>query len=560
MWNDGSSRLHILRFVFSLRSIQIFFLLLPFVSSVSSVLKALENSDIHYCMAKNNRGYLRRCLLLPVLLLPMLAQAQHLIEYRAGLGRRSADLPDTWILAREVRAEHEGMVLYCDSALLNTQRNDFTAFGTIEIVLSDTTFLYGRELYYDGNARQLDIWDDTVLFIDGGTVLYTDHLHYDRIAKRASYRTWGRTIHGIDTMESTIGVYDAGRKEVHVYDRVVLRDSASRLLTDTLHYHVNEHLAFFHSPTRIYSDSSMLYSSNGRYDTQRRYALSTRDSYIRRGGQTLQSDTLHYYENEQYGRALSHVHIRDSANNVSCYGHYGETDQRRRLSFVTDSAMVVYVQEQDTLYMHADTIRVQNTEAREVRYIQAYRNTRLYRRDVQTVCDSVHFLVPDSLLYLHGRPVLWQNSQQCSADTIVLHTTGDGVRRADLNGHCFIAERVDAEKYNQVKGADARVYFRDNEPTYADILGNAEMVYYITEEQGPHKQLALIGVNVGVGSDMRLYFSDRKPVKVVTYTNPDMYTYPLSLLPKEKQQLDGFSWQEERRPHSKEEIFMTECH
>ncbi len=499
-------------------------------------------------------------MLLLVLLLPMAAQAQHLIEYNAGLGRRSADLPNTWILAREVRAEHEGMVLYCDSALLNTQRNDFTAYSAIEIVLSDTTFVYGHELYYDGNTRQLDIWDDTVLFIDGSTILYTDHLHYDRNANMASYNTWGLTIHGVDTMESTVGVYDANLKEIHVYDRVELRDSASRLLTDTLHYQVNNHLAFFHTPTRIYSDSSMLYSSHGSYDTQRRYALSTKESYIKYGGQSLWCDTLHYYENEQYGRALSQVHIYDSANNVSCYGQYGETDQRKRMSFVTDSALVVYAQEEDTLFMHADTIRVCNTDEREVQYIQAYRCVRLYRADVQAVCDSMHFLVPDSLLYLHGNPVLWQSSQQCSADTILLHTTDGGIRQADLNGHCFITEQVDSEKYNQVKGADARVYFHDNEPTYADILGNAEMVYYITEEQGVPKRQTLIGVNVGVGSDMRLYFSDRKPTKVVTYTNPDMYTYPLSKLPKEKRQLEGFVWQDDRRPHSKQELFMTDCH
>ncbi len=503
---------------------------------------------------------MRRWLLLLVVLLPMMVQAQHLIEYSAGLGRRSADLPNMWILAREVRAEHEGMVLYCDSALLNTQRNDFTAYYDIEIMLSDTTFVYGHELYYDGNTRQLDIWDDTVLFIDGSTILYTDHLHYDRNANRASYDTWGLTIHGKDTMESTVGIYDATKKEVYVYNRVVLRDSACHLHTDTLRYYVNDHVARFSTPTRIYSDSSMLYSSHGSYDTQLRYALSTKDSYIKHGGQSLWCDTLHYYENEQYGRALSRVHIHDSAHNVSCYGRYGETDQRTRMSFVTDSALVVYIQEPDTLFMHADTIRVCNTEEREVRYIQAYRCVRLYRSDVQAVCDSVHFLVPDSLLYMHGCPVLWQNKQQCSADTIVMHTTDDGIRQTDLNGHCFIVEQVDSEKYNQVKGADARIYFRDNKPVYADILGNAEMVYYITEEQGVPKRQTLIGVNVGVGSDMRLYFSDRKPVKVVTYTNPDMYTYPLSKLPQEKRQLEGFSWQDDRRPQSWQEIFMTDCH
>lgn len=493
--------------------------------------------------------------LLLLMLLPLSATAQKLIEYEAGLGRRDMEDPDTWILCREVRAEHEGMILYADSALLNTKRNDFSAYYGIEILLTDTTFIYGNELYYDGNTRMLDIWDDTVIFIDGNTILYTDHLTFDRNTNKAYYNTWGHTVNGADTLDSDIGIYDATRKEVYIYDQVVLRDSASRLETDTLLYHVHEEAADFRSPTHIYSDTTMIYSAQGTYYTNRRYALSTKDSFVKTGSRTLTCDTLHYYENTQYGRAIGHAVLFDSVNNIACRGRYGETDQRKFTSYVTDSALVVYVRDGDTLFMHADTIRVHNTDKNDISYIQAYRHVKLYRNDVQAMCDSAYYDVPDSLIYLHRYPTLWQNAQQCSADTILLHTIDNGVRQADLNGHCFIVEKVDPQKFNQVKGNNAKVYFQRNDPTYADILGNAEMVYYITEEVGPFKQQQLIGVNAGVGSDMRIYFSDRQPTRVVTYRDPDMHTYPLSKLPAEKKQLEGFSWKDNLRPHNKNEIF-----
>lgn len=487
-------------------------------------------------------------------LMPLAAEAQKIITYEAGLGRRDKRDPDTWILCREVRAEHEGMVLYADSALLNTTRNDFTAYYDIEIMLTDTTFIYGNELYYDGNSRVVDIWDDTVVFIDGATVLTTDHLSFDRNANKAFYNTWGHTTNAGDTLDSHIGIYDATRREVLIFDQVVLRDSASRLETDTLLYHVGTEAADFRSPTYIYSDTTTLYSERGSYFSKQRYALSTKESRVRTGSRTLTCDTLHYYENDEYGRAQGNVLLFDSLNNVACSGNYGETNQKARSSFVTDSAMVAYVKDNDTLFMHADTIYVANNENDDVEYIRAHDGVRLFRRDVQALCDSAFFAVPDSILFLHRNPTLWQNAQQCTADTIVLHTTDNGVRQADLNGHCFVIERLDPEKYNQIKGNDARVYFADNEPTYADILGNAEMVYYITEET-PGVGTTLIGVNVGVGSDMRIYFKSREPSRVVTYRDPDMHTYPLAKLPADKKQLDGFSWRDDQRPHSKEEIF-----
>ena len=113
----------------------------------------------------------KRGLLLLMLLAVLPARAQKLITYEAGMGTRDPNDADTWILYQRVRAEHDGMVLYADSALLNQVRNDLTAFGNVKIVITDTTTIFGDQLFYDGENRVLDIWDDTVRLVDGKTVL-----------------------------------------------------------------------------------------------------------------------------------------------------------------------------------------------------------------------------------------------------------------------------------------------------------------------------------------------------------------------------------------------------
>lgn len=484
--------------------------------------------------------------------------AQKTIEYEAGMGRRDPANPDVWILSRQVMARHENMILYADSAHLDTRRNDVTAFGSVEIVLSDTTFIYGDYLVYDGTYRVVNIWDDTVRFIDGATELRTDHLAYDRGASRASYDRWGVAVNGVDTLESSRGYYFADAKQFYIFDDVQLRDTASWLETDTLLYNTESAKAEFVSPTYIYSDSTILYSETGHYLLRQQVAHSTRASRVLNRHRQLSCDTLHYNERSQTGLASGHVVILDTAAHLTCYGRHGFTDQRRRLSWVTDSALVVYVDSVDTLYVHADTLRVGNGDGERLDWLSASRGVRLFRGDVQAVCDSAYYSAADSLLTLYEQPVVWNEHYQVTSDTLRLRLAGRSVSQAMLLGNVLVAEQLDVLKFNQIKGNNAYVYFRDGEPHFADILGNAQMVYYITEQASDSSVAELIGVNVGVGSDMRIYFLRRQPDRVVTYGEPDMQTYPPAQLPVDKRYLAGFKWQDDRRPKSPADVMRDE--
>ena len=100
------------------------------------------------------------------------------------------------------------------------------------------------------------------------------------------------------------------------------------------------------------------------------------------------------------------------------------------------------------------------------------------------------------------------------------------------------------------------VYFDKGEPQYADVMGNAQMVYYITDEDSI-RGTALVGVNVGMGSDIRIYFdTTRAPARVVTYDKPELKTYPVSMLPDEWRRMKGFRWLANRRPRKPEDVFV----
>ena len=324
------------------------------------------------------------------------AEGQKLIEYSAGMGSRDPDDGNIWILFNGVTARHEGMTLRSDSAHYNTKENSFTAFGAIVIRLSDTTFIYGDRLFYDGNTRIVDIWDDTVLLVDGRTQLRADHITYIRNTETAFYPHWGHAVSGLRKLDSQQGLYNASRKEFYIYDSVQLSDDEMQLFTDTLIYNTVTEVAHFKSPTRIYTDSAFIYSELGDYNTASREATSFLASHVNNKGRTIDCDTLYYHDSLRYGKAQGNVRIFDSVNNLTCTGRYGESNQASGFSFVTDSALVVFVDDGDSLFLHADSVYLTTDSANHIQTVRANYKVKVYRRDAQAMCDVVReaFLDP----------------------------------------------------------------------------------------------------------------------------------------------------------------------
>ena len=499
---------------------------------------------------------MRRWVIVLMLFLPLQGAAQKLIQYTSGMGARDPQVASVWILYDGVEATHEGMTLLADSAHYDTERNSFRAFNNVVINISDTTHIYGRRLHYDGNERVLDIWDDTVLLVDGGTELRANHLTYVRDSETAFYTLWGVATSNDRCLESRQGQYDAMVKKFFISNHVRLTDSSMTLLTDTLVYDTEAKDACFYSPTYIYTDSSIIYSELGTYNTDTRFAVSYTASRVENNGRTIMSDTLLYDEYQEYGRAFGHVMIVDSLNDVTCTGRYGETHRSNHYSYVTDSAHVLFVDNGDSLFLHGDTVYLTTDSAGAINTVKAHHKVKMYRGDAQAMCDSLFYSAPDSCLTMYQKPVVWYEHYQCSADTIVLWHDTSGVRQVCLKTGCFAIQQVDRERFNQLKGRQGIVYFHDGEPDYADVVGNAHMVFYITEDD-TNGGRQLLGVNAGVGNSMRIYFdSTRSASRVVACDKPDMQTYPVTKLPDELKRLQGFEWLSARRPKKPSDVYV----
>ena len=83
--------------------------------------------------------------------------------------------PTAQFLVGDVRFDHEGTLMFCDSAMYYEATNSFDAFGNVRMRQADTLSLVSDVLYYDGFDQMARARNNVVLK-HRGTTLYADSL------------------------------------------------------------------------------------------------------------------------------------------------------------------------------------------------------------------------------------------------------------------------------------------------------------------------------------------------------------------------------------------------
>jgi hypothetical protein len=185
-----------------------------------------------------------------------------------------------------------------------------------------------------------------------------------------------------------------------------------------------------------------------------------------------------------------------------------------------------------------------------LQYFFAYRNVRIFRSDAQGACDSLVYFVNDSLGVMYYNPILWNDGNQVSADSIRFITKNEDLYRVEILSSAFIVSEEDSIRYNQIKGRDMYGYFRDNELYLLDVESNVQTVFFMKEEN------IITNVILGESKNMQIYVKERKMMRTKYIDSPEITIHPLDLLPESQQQLKGLNWRDAERPKTRYEI----CH
>ncbi|SKB57886.1 OstA-like protein [Parapedobacter luteus] len=221
----------------------------------------------------------------------------------------------------------------------------------------------------------------------------------------------------------------------------------------------------------------------------------------------------------------------------------GETDSLMAAAMTALSRPPTDTVPKDTL--GSDTVKT--------RIIKAYYNVRLFKSDLQAVADSVYYGYPDSMMRFFGRPMIWAQGSQMTADTIYMQIRNEQLDNMLLVSNSFMVNtQLDSTKYNQIKGRRITGFFSNNALDRMFIDGNAESIYYTVDE----KRKVYTNMYHNRSSRIKILVDSNQ----ITYFNPirrvDGKVYPMHLVPQDAEILEGFVWKPGDRPTSKEDLLI----
>ena len=458
-------------------------------------------------------------------------------DYDERLGK------DVQRLIGNVVMRQDSTYFYSDSAYYNEKTKFFDGFGNVHINVNDSVNIYSKLLKYNGETKFAELFHDVVLK-DDSTVLKTQYMTYDRVGHLATYPNNGTITRNDKKLVSKRGYYRDDIKVVYFRKDVVGTMPDYKIVSDTLVYDTENEMMYFYGPTNIYNKENTLIGNYGWYNTMTELAYLDRRATLKNKEQSMTADTMYYNKSTGYAKALSDVIIEDTAYKAILKGEYAEMWRNIGKCMITDNLKAIYHKEIDTLFATADTMYVYfDTTNNEIRRVKAFYNVRFFRNDIQGKCDSLHYVVADSMIYMRDMPVIWAENSQLSGDSINIKVKEQAIETLLMYPNAFVIQEDSISGFNQVKGKKIKTYFKNNDIDHMFNEGNAETVYWLRDDDG-----SLIGVNFSQSSEMDIIIRDQQISNIKFYKNIKETMYPLEQVKDNMEYLNGFLWQEDKKP------------
>ena len=422
-----------------------------------------------------------------------------------------------------VTVEDPEFGLKADTLKINTETNTVFFIGPTN-VLSDENQIYTEAGFYDAS---------------------NDYAEFDKNAKF-------RSVDGKRYARGDKIRYDGKEQTSYLEGNAYFQDSTRTIVADVIKYNQQTDVYETTGSTQV-QDGDQIIMADGAsaYDAVREEIIFTDNVRIINPPQFMTGDSIRYNQQTHEGRAFGNIYWEDTTENVTIICSEAVFNDSIEYFLAIGRPLMTSVIDGDTLYVSADTLKsfLEIPNDTTSRMIIGNKDVRIYKSDLQALCDSMIYTQRDSIFSLHKSPIVWSDTSQFTADTVRIQLANNSIDKIYLLKTAFIINSPDEVFFNQVKGRDVIAYFRDDELQEMEVLGNGESVYYILDEAK-----AYIGVNKTICSEMRLNFGNNEITDIRFFTKPSGQFTPMKQANHDEMRLPGFSWDIKQRPESVEDL------
>ena len=501
-------------------------------------------------------------------------------------------------------AEFRGDIVQLQDKDNNTLRTKFLDYNTKDSVAvfvrggsmrdKDGQIIESRTGTYDSKSKTFDFATDANMFTDS-IFIKTNTLKYQSELSLATFGTGTNAWKEDNMLSSESGWYDRGREQFFFCRNVHLMSDTQEAWCDSLYFNRNTSDIRMYGNVQLTDTTRNVYGLAGRLDYVDSIATVTltRDPAVitvtEENGQKdsvyFGADTLIHYTRKMFeidSLTVAEAALRKSNLDIDPVSEFRrkaaeeaakkaaeaaendpnlkaqmEAKRRAEEKAAADSLAALAAAAPaedslgvtDSLAVGLDSLAVTDSVAvspdtTDIGFVIALRNVKIYRKNMQVVCDSLLYCDLDSLARLFKEPVIWNEvTQQYNADSISVVVRNNAMEKASLMSNAFIHIEEDTTHYNQIKGAEMMAYFsEEGELSRFDALGGASALFYIEEND------ALATVNKKDSKMLSAIFRDGELNRIYYFDTAVSDAFPVVQMTEEDRKLKGFNWQPDRRP------------
>lgn len=216
----------------------------------------------------------------------------------------------------------------------------------------------------------------------------------------------------------------------------------------------------------------------------------------------------------------------------------------------------------DSLAVGADSLAVADSavvepaelDTTKIGFVRALNNVKIFRRNMQIVCDSLEYCDLDSIARLFKQPKIWNEiTQQYVADSVYALVRGNMLEKVSLMSNAFVHNQQDSIHYDQIRSTEMMAYFDENSQLRRfDALGGASALFYLEEND------VLATVNKKDSKMLSAVFKDGTINRIYYFDTAKSDAFPVAQMTAEDQVLKGFCWQPDKRPADRYAITAQE--
>jgi len=484
-----------------------------------------------------------------------------------------------------VKASDDDFTLVGDSLAYNTSTQETRFLSPVRII-KDTSNIYSKKGWFDLDDKIGDFIDNAQ-YLSGKTKASADTISYDGKKDQITLKTK-------DGRSEYISEKDTAFAKIIYYDK----KNETFILTENGHYK---------STTNEVKGEKIYYNK-----ISEKFKVTGR-SVVSDPPMLIEADTLDYDKAIKFGKADGHVIWQDTSAKTAIHAdHVVYEGNVNKLLATNDKSRPLFTTaiENDTLFMRADTLKSfrtfkerlilpdknakrranQNKQLKGTSEINfsgtqvsestipmdstqnitpdtiitdtiftgiidtfdffvAYHKVRIFKSDLQAVCDSLVFSKKDSIFTLYQQPFAWSDSSQISGDTLDIFMKNKKLDKLTVKSQAAVLNSSDYIFFNQIQGRFIETLFKDSKINQMNVDGNAKIVYYLTNEAKEYS-----GVNTTEASRMTFYFDKSKVTDIFNYVEPKSIVFPMQTVDHESIKIKGFKWNLKIKPISKEDL------